>query len=317
MGNPGLPAFEPGRKKEYCVMDKRKYLIVLWILSLVVFNGCFVAQSKKGTINNTPNPLNRLNSNTVLIAAHRGGYENDYKDKAPENSVVNIKNAVSKGFDVYETDLQRTKDGVFVIVHDQTIERETDGHGEVKNITLAELKKLKKRYTNGVTSQEPVATFEEFLQHGKNRITFKVDMKPGIQAYFKEIVSLVKKHKMMDSVLFRVEYKEADFFSKYVNEGNPYSENLLMFMVDSKQQVDFIEKTFSPLSIQVNIGSKNPWAQSLEVIKYAASKDILVETHVIGNEKQWGSLVHAGVRMLHSQTPLKTLDYLRSINKHK
>ena len=82
----------------------------------------------------------------VLIAAHRGGYENDKTDRAPENSVANILNCERKGYDFYETDIQRTKDGHFVIVHDKTIDRETTGTGPCENMNLDELKQFYKRY---------------------------------------------------------------------------------------------------------------------------------------------------------------------------
>ncbi len=70
-----------------------------------------------------------LVANEVRIAAHRGGYETDKTDDAPENSVANIRVYMNKGYELYETDIQRTKDGHFVIIHDPTIDRETTGSG--------------------------------------------------------------------------------------------------------------------------------------------------------------------------------------------
>jgi glycerophosphoryl diester phosphodiesterase len=78
----------------------------------------------------------------VLIAAHRGGYASDKADAAPGNSVANVAVAVAKGFDLYESDIQRTRYGVFVIVHDETLDRETTGQGQVSDLTLLELPAL-------------------------------------------------------------------------------------------------------------------------------------------------------------------------------
>ena len=124
-------------------------------------------------------------STTVLVAAHRGGYETDVADQAPENSVANILNAQRKGIDLYETDIQRTKDGVFVMAHDPTIDRETTGTGSVNDMTLAELKRLKKKYRNGSVSNERMATFEEFLRCGKGHMIFKIDLKIIFFFFFK------------------------------------------------------------------------------------------------------------------------------------
>ncbi len=101
-----------------------------------------------------------FDSSSVLVAAHRGGYETDSADGAPENSVANIRNSSSKGYQLYETDIQRTKDGHFVIMHDVTIDRETTGSGKASEMDLAELKQLHKRFRDGSVSEERVATLE-------------------------------------------------------------------------------------------------------------------------------------------------------------
>ncbi len=61
-------------------------------------------------------------------------------------------------------------------VHDPTLDRETDGNGEAKDLTLAQLKGLKKRYRDGALSGERVATLEELLLAGKDKIIFKPDL---------------------------------------------------------------------------------------------------------------------------------------------
>ena len=114
-------------------------------------------------------------STIIMIAAHRGGYDNDKADQAPENSVANIRICESKGYDLYETDIRRTKDGHFVIVHDPTIDRETTGRGATENKDLSELKRLHKRFRDGSVSKERVATLETFLQQGKGSTVRSID----------------------------------------------------------------------------------------------------------------------------------------------
>ena len=116
---------------------------MLRFITVVIFilRGIASGQNASETI-----PWLAPESFAVLVAAHRGGYETDKADRAPENSVANVEMAIQKGYDVFETDIQRTADGMFVIVHDATIERELTGTGAANTLTLAELKKLKKRY---------------------------------------------------------------------------------------------------------------------------------------------------------------------------
>jgi len=81
--------------------------------------------------------LHHPENKTIMVAAHRGDWRN-----APENSLQAYKLAIEEGVDVIEVDLQKTKDGVIIIMHDETINRTTDGSGKPSDYTLAEIKKL-------------------------------------------------------------------------------------------------------------------------------------------------------------------------------
>ena len=110
----------------------RLQLLSYFILISLVF-GCESLPSSESSLN--------ISKGKIYIAAHRGGYENEYNDKAPENSIANIQNAINQGFEIYESDIRRTLDGVFIIMHDATIDRTTNGIGEVKNLLSEDLKK--------------------------------------------------------------------------------------------------------------------------------------------------------------------------------
>jgi glycerophosphoryl diester phosphodiesterase len=73
----------------------------------------------------------------VLAIAHRGasGY-------APENTLAAFRRAVAQGVTFIETDLHLTRDVHFVAIHDDTVDRTTSGRGPVKQMTLAEIRKL-------------------------------------------------------------------------------------------------------------------------------------------------------------------------------
>jgi glycerophosphoryl diester phosphodiesterase len=73
----------------------------------------------------------------IVVVAHRGlapGY--------PENTLLAFRHALSLGVDFIEMDLRMTKDGIPVIIHDDTVDRTTDGRGGVETFTLSEIKKL-------------------------------------------------------------------------------------------------------------------------------------------------------------------------------
>ncbi len=73
----------------------------------------------------------------TLVFAHRGG-----RGIAPENTLAAFQKSFDLGVDVLELDIHATKDGELVVMHDQTVDRTTDGKGSIADKTLAEIKIL-------------------------------------------------------------------------------------------------------------------------------------------------------------------------------
>jgi glycerophosphoryl diester phosphodiesterase len=92
----------------------------------------------------------------MLVIAHRGG-----PDRAPENTLAAFRGAIALGADGVELDCQRSRDGALVVMHDETVDRTTNGKGAVADLTLAQLRAL------DAGQGEPVPTFEEVLALAK------------------------------------------------------------------------------------------------------------------------------------------------------
>ena len=71
------------------------------------------------------------------IIAHRGS-----KGTHPENTCIAFREAVRVGAEGIELDVHLSKDGYLIVMHDETVDRTTDGHGEIQQLTLNELKQL-------------------------------------------------------------------------------------------------------------------------------------------------------------------------------
>ena len=247
--------------------------------------------------------MNAAGDRSVLIAAHRGGYTDDRKDDAPENSVANVRVAVTNGYEVFETDIQRTADGVFVLVHDSTLERETDGDGTVAEKRLKQLQRLRKRFRDGTLSDHKVATLEEMLDAGKDRILFKPDLKPGIIDHFDDLARLISRHPAAKQVFLRTRLADADAIERSFAAGTPKVE--IMFRVKTAAQVRDVHKRFAPMTIQVdtNKGADSLSELQQDAIRTARALGILVETHAYNSSEQTAALLDAGVRMLHTNRP--------------
>jgi len=90
------------------------------------------------------------------IMAHRGN-----SVAAPENTLAAFHRALDDGADIIETDLHLTRDGVFVCIHDATLDRTTDGHGAVAGLTLAEIQRFSASYGRPQFSAERVPALGE------------------------------------------------------------------------------------------------------------------------------------------------------------
>ena len=107
----------------------------LQFLLLILFQNASYSQEI------SDNHLLAKNKNNVLVAAHRGNWRN-----YPENSLEGITSCIGTGIDIVEVDVQITKDGKFVLMHDLTIDRTTNGKGKVSNYTLNELQNFKLKW---------------------------------------------------------------------------------------------------------------------------------------------------------------------------
>lgn len=106
----------------------------------------------------------------VMVLAHRGGFVN-----TPENSIAAIQNSINMGVDIVELDVRLSKDGHLVIMHDETINRTTNGTGNVSDYTLAELKQFKLVLSNGAVSNEFIPSLKDVLAFSKNKMHLFID----------------------------------------------------------------------------------------------------------------------------------------------
>jgi len=78
-----------------------------------------------------------LDQDGFMVIAHQGGEE-----LRPSNTMPAFEHAVELGVDMLEMDIHQTKDGVLILMHDDTVDRTTDGSGSIKEMMLAEIKAL-------------------------------------------------------------------------------------------------------------------------------------------------------------------------------
>ncbi len=129
-------------------------LLVLLILALAGpgCNGGSSSEGATGSSHTISECIGDPACGDILVCAHRG-----VTHFLPENTLLAFEYAIHNGADVIEVDVRQSANGEFVVMHDSTVERTTDGLGYVEDLTLKELKELR------IKSEELVlGTFDQF-----------------------------------------------------------------------------------------------------------------------------------------------------------
>ena len=135
-----------------------------------------------------------------LGVAHRGASRD-----APENTLAAFRLALDLGARALECDARRSRDGYLVVMHDQAVDRTTDGRGTVESLTLDEIRRFDAgRWFGAQFAGERIPLLEEVLQLARGRAVVKLEIKndptpsAGIE---QQIVDLVHRLGMAGEVL--------------------------------------------------------------------------------------------------------------------
>jgi glycerophosphoryl diester phosphodiesterase len=135
------------------------------------------------------------------VWAHRGA-----SDYAPENTLEAFELSVKQEADGIELDIQLTKDGEVVVIHDETIDRVSDSQGYVKEYTLKELKQFNTNKHFPEYGKVLIPTLEEVYQLIKpTNLIINVELKTSINFYpgiEEKVIKLARKLGMEDRVLY-------------------------------------------------------------------------------------------------------------------
>lgn len=142
---------------------------------------------------------NSATAEPPLIVAHRGLLHH-----APEDTLANFRACLELRLG-FEFDVRRTKDGHLVCIHDDTVDRTTNGTGSVSELTLEEVRRLDAgSWFDGKFAGQKVPTVEEVLQlvseYRQHDILVAVDLKT--EDVEQDVVQLAVKHKVLNRLLF-------------------------------------------------------------------------------------------------------------------
>lgn len=141
-----------------------------------------------------PSPALAAEPGKIVVISHRGEHLHH-----PENTLAAFRGAVDAGADYIELDVRTTSDGKLVLMHDKTLDRTTNGTGEVKSHSSKEIRLLDAGAKFSPTfAGTQVPTFDEALDFARNKINVYVDTK---DADPQQLVDTIIRHDMQDHVV--------------------------------------------------------------------------------------------------------------------
>lgn len=138
-----------------------------------------------------------------LISAHRAGYTRE----VPENSLAAAKQTLERTPAILEVDVRQTFDEVLVLMHDETVDRTTNGSGRVDEITWSELRLLRLVAADGAVTDETVPRLDEFLAWSRSRAIVFLDIKRGVP--YDAVVQTVRAARARSAVVLIAYTEEA------------------------------------------------------------------------------------------------------------
>lgn len=141
---------------------------------------------------------------SVKVIAHRAGGTD-----APENTIKGIEKAYEEKAFGSEIDIQRTKDGYYIVNHDTTFERLSHVKKKPQDMTLAEIKELRVQDPNYPDSPQPIATIEEMLDATKGKVKLFIELKGSTAdiQMAEDTIRLMRERDMLDEcVLISLKY---------------------------------------------------------------------------------------------------------------
>ena len=187
---------------------KKSYLLLIMLVAIVQMSAKNRASQLRENLLNNPK--------YVTVVAHRGDWRS-----APENSLQAYQNCIDMGVDMIEIDVHKTKDGILIIMHDETLNRTSNGKGKISEHTYTEIQKLGLRSQHDAwITRHKIPTLEEVLNLCKGKILINIDK--GYD-YFQDVLALTEKTGTTSQIIIKsgklpeqVMRENADVLSKAI-----------------------------------------------------------------------------------------------------
>lgn len=268
-------------------------LKLLLVLTLFFLTSC----SDMPTTTNSQENMN----DSFIIIAHRGA-----SAYSPEHTIDSYQLALELGADYIEIDLQMTKDGELVALHDHTVDRTTNGVGHIRSYTLKELKNLDAgswfneefpSYADSSFESLKIPTLEEIFQYFGDDVLYYIETKkPSIYPDMEEkLIELLRKYNLIGDQVQDSKVILQSFSPDSLNHIHKMEPNIpLIQLISYKQPAKLTKNELSKLKeYAVGVGP-NFNMISEEYIKTARAAGLLVHPYTVNQTNDMEKLIDWG-----------------------
>jgi glycerophosphoryl diester phosphodiesterase len=225
----------------------------------------------------------------MIAVGHRGaaGIE-------PENTLRGFRRAIALGVDYVECDVHLTRDGELAVIHDETVDRTTSGHGRVGDFTMEELWQL------DAGQGERIPTLEEVLATTRGHVKVLVELKgAGVE---EKTVETVRAAGMTGDVIF------TSFHLERIERVRQIDPSLTTGAIFSQPPPDFCERARAAGATTLGVHHKSLTA---ERVREAQSQGFVLRAWNPDTEPEMEAMVDLGVDGIGSNRPDLLLEVLK------
>lgn len=236
------------------------------------------------------------------IFGHRGA-----AGTFPENTMISFKHAAEVGADGIELDVQLSKDGEIIVMHDEMVNRTTNGKGWVKDLTYSQIKKLDASYK--FTKQYgncPVPTLADVFSWAKtNKLLINVELKNSLVEYKgleEKVIKLIHQFGLSKRII--------------LSSFNHYS-MVKCVKIDStiETAILYMEKIFNPWEYALKIGVKaiHPYRHTVtkDIVLHANSKGVPIRPFTLNDPVEMKKFISYRCNAIITDYPEKALAIIK------
>lgn len=243
-----------------------RYLIYIIIL-LITYVWILVSPAITG--------INSTSNHKVIVTGHRGaaGY-------APENTLASVQKAIDLGVDRIEIDIHQTKDNVVVVIHDDDVDRTTNGKGKVSDLTFEELQLLDAgSFFDSAFKDERIPSLEEVIRLVDGQSDLIIEFKYGNEVYpgiEENVTQLIQMYNAQDWTIVH------SFNTKVLENMHAKLPELRL------HKLFIVQFRFSPFYYDTGLSlfdpEDYPYIEEYSINEYFANSAILNKLHGMGKK---------------------------------